>query len=187
MIAFYLPSYSFWKSGQNQLFTCWGHWWYWFPFTFPLLPSSPLVLSCMWSNSILSPSGETICIKTGLCCKDTCKEAEHLISIMYWANDLYFSRSCKNVSVVRTVGANELEKSFRGERQQPSFQVIPSILKAQGSKIQRLLAASLVLNVFYMWTWNLQFLSLSDSRNVPSTEAPADKKLWHLITWRPET
>lgn len=156
---------------------------------FPSLPFLPsTLLSCIWSNSTLNPSGETICIKTALCYKDTCEEAEYLRSLMYWANDLYLSHSCKNVSTARSVGVNALEKSFVwGERQQPSFQVIPSVLKAQGSKIQRLLAASLILNMFGMWTWNLQLLSLSDSRNMPSTEAHADKKLWHLITWRPET
>lgn len=150
------------------------------------LPSN--LLSCVYSNSILYPSGEIICIKTGLCCKGTCKEAECLIPLMYWANDLYFSHSCKNVSIARTVGVNELEKSFfKGKRQQPHYQVIHCVLAAWGSKIQRLLAGSLVLNILDMCTWNLQLFSLSDSRNMPSREAQADRNLWHLITWTPKT
>lgn len=134
------------------------------------------------------PFRENNLYQTGLCCraKDACKEAECLISLMYWANELYFSQSCKNVSITRTVGSNELEKSFfRGERHQLLFQIITSILKAWGSKIWRLVAASLVLNMFSMWTESLHSC-FSDSRKLPSTEAQAELKLWHsnyLETW----
>ena len=138
MTAFYPQPYSSWKSGQNQLFTCWGHC---FPFFFFSFSSSPLLFYPVYViNPILNPSGEKICIRTCLCCKDTCKEAEYLISLMYWANDLYFSHSCKNVFAVRTVGIIELEKSFfRGERQQaasqPGYTLYPEGLGKQNSEV----------------------------------------------------
>lgn len=176
MIVFNPQSYSSWKSGQNQSLICWGHWWYWFPLAFLLFPSSPLLFYPGYSEILFYPSEKTICIKTCLSCryKAAYKEAEYLISFMFWANDLYFSHSCEIVSIARTVGTNELEKSFiQGENHHPG---ITSIFKAWSSKIWRWLAESSVVHVNMKPT----LISLSDHRNLPSTEYQAEMELWNL-------
>lgn len=170
----------------NLTFTSWGHW-CWSPFVFLLFPSSPLLFYPLYDQILFQTLQGKVSIKSCLCCKHTYREAECLISFcLGFAQQAFVAGELQGCllwgagdssPMSKRTNSNQLQDgpaAGRGQAHQWQWQCLwnKRFKKCIGgvnldyricSQREGNLAASLVSNIFDIWAWNLQFLSLSDS------------------------